>query len=94
MELGALCGDDSPGDVIGVTPESSGEVVDTVGAGDAFTAVVLQGLLRRWPRRLTMERAQAFAGRICGQRGATRVDRELYTEILEEWANEGGESGC
>jgi fructokinase len=84
-EQGALCFDGSQ-DVVEVTPQPQEEVVDTVGAGDAFSSVVLQGLLQGWSMRLTMERAQAFAARICGQRGATRADRGLYSEMLQEWA--------
>ncbi len=61
------------------------EVVDTVGAGDAFAAVCLLGLIEGWPAARTLERALAFAARICGQRGATAPDRALYASLRERW---------
>ncbi|MDM4766316.1 PfkB family carbohydrate kinase [Pelomonas sp. SE-A7] len=45
-------------------------VRDTVGAGDAFAAVTLQGLLRQWPLEHTMQRAAAHAARACQFEGA------------------------
>jgi len=61
------------------------EVVDTVGAGDAFAAVCLLGLIRGWPAATTLGRALEFAARICGQRGATAPDRTLYAALRERW---------
>jgi fructokinase len=63
---------------IRVEPEQDVETVDTVGAGDAFSSVVLCGLLEGWPVPVIMRRAQAFASRICAQRGATSEDLRLY----------------
>ncbi len=60
-------------------------VVDTVGAGDAFAAVCLLGLIEGWPAATTLERALAFAARICAQRGATAPDRGLYAGLREQW---------
>lgn len=45
-------------------------VRDTVGAGDAFAAVVLQGLLRQWPLQDTLRRAAAHAAHACAFEGA------------------------
>jgi fructokinase len=45
-------------------------VRDTVGAGDAFAAVALQGLLRQWPLDDTMQRAAAHAAHACTFEGA------------------------
>ncbi|MFA7095326.1 MAG: PfkB family carbohydrate kinase [Gammaproteobacteria bacterium] len=64
------------------------EVVDTVGAGDAFSAVLLLGLWRNWPFALALRRATDFAGAICQQRGATNRDRAFYASYLREWDNE------
>lgn len=47
------------------------QVVDTVGAGDAFTAAVILGLLHGWPLAEINERACAVAAYVCTQRGAT-----------------------
>ena len=54
------------------------EVVDTVGARDAFASVTLLGLIHGWPLATILERAQAFGARIVGQRGATGTDRAIY----------------
>ena len=64
------------------------DVVDTVGAGDAFSAVTILGLLRGWPEGLIMERAIAFAGEICRQRGATALDPEPYRKLLHHWGED------
>jgi fructokinase len=52
-------------------PAAKVEVVDTVGAGDAFTAVLVNGLLRNWPLDKTHALASRVAGHVCSQRGAT-----------------------
>lgn len=70
----------------GARPEATVQVVDTVGAGDAFTAVFLLGQLRGWPSPLTLERAQRFASAIVGVRGATVADRAFYRAFLDDWA--------
>jgi len=63
-------------------------LVDTVGAGDAFSAVTLLGLLRGWSLDATLPRALAFAARICGQRGATAANPDLYQSFLESWGDD------
>ena len=69
-----------------VEPAGLAEVVDTVGAGDAFTSVLILGLSREWPLALTLQRAQDFAARVVSQRGATIHERELYAEVLLGWS--------
>mgnify|MGYP005750303665 CR=1 FL=1 len=59
--------------------------VDSVGAGDAFSAVTILGLLRGWDMALTLERALGFAARICQQRGALQADRDLYAGLRKDW---------
>lgn len=66
-------------------PPPVGRLVDTVGAGDAFSAVTILGLLRGWPLEQTLERALGFAARISEQRGATAADPELYRHYRERW---------
>ena len=73
------------GDEFNVVPQSRGEVIDTVGAGDAFTSVVTLGLLRGWSLPLMLERAQAFASAITGIRGATRNDHDFYQPFMDNW---------
>jgi fructokinase len=66
-------------------PPTSTTVVDTVGAGDAFAAVLLLGLNKQWRLETTLERAQAFACAIVGRRGATVADIEFYRKFSEQW---------
>ena len=74
------------GDVRAVTPQDAGiEVIDTVGAGDAFASVLICGLLYGWPLEVTMDRAQAFASRIVGCRGAVPIDPAFHTATLAAW---------
>lgn len=68
-----------------VKPPASTTVVDTVGAGDAFAALLLLGLSRQWPLETTLERAQAFASALVGRRGATVADREFYSAFSVSW---------
>ena len=68
-----------------VAPAAMGELVDTVGAGDAFSAVCIAGLLRGWPLRTLAERAVEFAAEVCRMRGATARDRSVYERYLRKW---------
>jgi len=72
-------------EALAVQPEKSVSIVDTVGAGDSFTAVVLYGLVNEWPLPTTLERAQAFASAICQVRGATVDGREFYAQRTGQW---------
>jgi len=47
------------------------EVVDTVGAGDAFTAALITGFLRELPLSTINRHANAVASYVCSQPGAT-----------------------
>jgi fructokinase len=46
------------------------QVVDTIGAGDAFTAALTMGLLQRLPLRVIHENATRLAGFVCTHHGA------------------------
>lgn len=76
---------DADGAVFTVAATSPGRVVDTVGAGDAFAAVMIMGELAGWGLPLALERAAAFAGAVCGLRGATVADHRFYEPFLEGW---------
>lgn len=52
-------------------PGEPTNVIDTVGAGDAFTAAMVVGLLNDWPLSRLHQRAAQVAGFVCGQPGAT-----------------------
>lgn len=68
-----------------VKPDRAAVVVDTVGAGDAFAAICIIGILKRWEAPKILERAQRFASAIVGQQGATRADPALYDPFIAEW---------
>ena len=63
------------------------ELVDTVGAGDAFAAICILGIMREWPAAVTLSRANNFAAQICAQPAATSMNKELYESLLDEWQN-------
>ena len=74
------------GELVRVEPETELAVVDTVGAGDAFAAVLLVGLKQAWPLVLTMQRAQSFASAIVERRGAVVRDIEFYRRVIRQWS--------
>jgi len=76
---------DHRGLVLHPDPVPASRVVDTVGAGDAFSSVVIAGLNRGWPWPLILDRAQAFASAVVGLRGATTTDREFYNTVIRHW---------
>lgn len=73
------------GERLRVRPEQAARVVDTVGAGDAFSSVLIVGLLKGWPMEQTLRYAQQFAGAVVGLRGATSRERDFYQPFIETW---------
>ena len=73
------------GQRLAVAPSPDINLVDTVGAGDAFTSVILLGLQEGWPMSLALERAQQFAAAIVGRRGATVTEPGFYDVFLQNW---------
>jgi len=69
-----------------VTPSQILEVVDTVGAGDAFTSVLILGISYAWPLEQTLQRAQSFASLMVGQQGATVHDQDFYRSMIADWS--------
>lgn len=65
-----------------VTPQKASPIVDTVGAGDAFTAVYIHGLRAGWSVIETVAAAQRFAGKIISLRGATTTDVDFYRNFI------------
>lgn len=55
-------------------------VVDAVGAGDAYAALLAYGYLQKWPLNQILQRATAFAAEICQLTGAvpTDADTDVY----------------
>jgi len=58
-------------------------VRDTIGAGDAFTAVLAIGLLAQWPLDVINDRANAVAAYVCSQSGATPELPPSFSSFLE-----------
>jgi fructokinase len=68
-----------------IIPSKTTEVVDTVGAGDAFSSILILGIIKGWSIAKTLVRAQEFASAIVGIRGATIQDKSFYEYFLERW---------
>lgn len=60
-------------------------VLDTVGAGDGFSAIFLLGRARGWPLELTLARANEFAGVLCSIAGAVPRDMGFYDKWVARW---------
>jgi fructokinase len=60
-------------------------LVDTVGAGDAFSAVCILGHGSNWDHVTTLNRANQFATAICSIRGSAPADISFYTPFILEW---------
>lgn len=63
------------------------DVVDTVGAGDAFSAVACVGLVEGWDPADILSRGDALALEFCRVRGATTTDEDVYERHLERWGS-------
>ncbi|PID43378.1 MAG: carbohydrate kinase [Gammaproteobacteria bacterium] len=70
-----------PGD----TPARNPNLVDTVGAGDAFSSIVILGMLNGWDWRTTLCRAQEFASHIVSQQGAVCRNIAVYQDLGQRW---------
>ena len=69
-----------------VSPSQTLDLVDTVGAGDAFTSVLITGLAYAWPLDLILQRAQEFASMIVERQGATVHEHDFYQPMINDWA--------
>ena len=54
---------------------------DSVGAGDAFSAILALGIMKEWSIKTTLERASLFASKICTIKGALPQTPDLYTSL-------------
>jgi len=63
------------------------EVIDTLGAGDAFSAVMCIGYLDNWNIEKINKLSNEFAGEICKIKGAVPYDDSLYFSILSKFKN-------
>lgn len=67
-------------------PVRGDELEDTVGAGDAFSAVSMLGRLEGWSMEITLHRAVWFAAMICRVRGALPDSDDIYRQASQEWS--------
>lgn len=70
------------GEVVQVTPKPVDQIIDCVGAGDAFTSVIIAGLISRWPLVDTMQRGQQLASAIVTIRGALPESPDFYKNVF------------
>ena len=73
------------GDCHAVAPQPGIAVIDTVGAGDAFAAAVIAGLLGSWGVEATLRRADRLACGVCGLRGAVAANQVFYQQLCARW---------
>lgn len=59
-------------------PAEAIKVADAVGAGDAYAAMLVAGLLKKWRPQKILERAALFASRICEIKGAIPDSASFY----------------
>ena len=60
------------------------KIADTVGAGDAYTAMLATGLLKRWPPERILSAAARFSCRICSIEGAIPDSDDFYRDFRAE----------
>jgi len=65
-----------------------GPVVDSVGAGDAYAAVLAWGYLNDWPPERILTEASAFSARICQIQGAIPDDQSFYDTFIDRITGE------
>ncbi len=73
------------GEYVRATPSQMLKVIDTVGAGDALTSVLILGILLQWPLEQSMQRAQDFASLIVAHQGATVHNHAFYQPMISDW---------
>jgi fructokinase len=64
-------------------------IVDTVGAGDAYSSMLALGIMKGWEHSRMLSMASMFASRICEIRGAIPESREFYEPIKKTVENGG-----
>ncbi len=73
----------SDGEFFQQAVEAVEPLVDTVGAGDGFSALYIHGLIGGWPVDKILHTAQRFAGKIITLRGAIATDQAFYQPFVD-----------
>jgi fructokinase len=68
-------------------PAEAIRVVDSVGAGDAYAAMLVAGLLKKWSPEKILDRASLFASRICEIKGAIPDSASFYEPFKSLFVN-------
>jgi fructokinase len=61
-----------------------GPLIDTVGAGDAYAAMLAFGILQKWAPQKILYEATALASYICTVKGAIPDSAEIYRKYHTE----------
>jgi fructokinase len=69
---------------IASAPAATVEIMDTVGAGDAYAAIIAAGILKRLPMEKALGLATEFSARICGLAGAIPDSGAFYTRFRHD----------
>ncbi len=81
---GAILFPDGKDQLFSPSPEIEG-FKDAVGAGDAFSAVFLLGIVRGWSWEKILQRAVYMAAEVCTIKGAMPEDMNFYRYFSREW---------
>jgi fructokinase len=73
------------GDFLHSRKELDEKLIDTVGAGDAFAAVSIYGLLNNWDYKKILKCTVDFAAYVCTIRGALPDNINIYNKFLDKW---------
>jgi fructokinase len=68
-------------------PAKVASAADTVGAGDAYAAMLAAGILRDWHPEEILQRASVFAARICEIKGAIPESPSFYKPFKPLFGN-------
>lgn len=82
-----LASDQSFESVYFESAESVENLVDTVGAGDAFAAICIRGILQRQSPKEILREANQFAAAVCQIHGGTTADNEFYKHFVANGDN-------
>jgi len=79
------------GSLISAVSDKPVRILDTVGAGDGFSAIFILGLFCNWPLEQTLLRADVFARTICEIRGAIPLSDNFYEPFRMTWNLRSGD---